>query len=81
MSLLTKDEVASWIRNLIPYLENPIYLAPKGCFKDIQNSEPGAIIEYDAQLMPASPKALTQTDNIKALIELYNALGNETNEH
>lgn len=40
MSRLTEDEVASWIRNIIPYIENPIYLAPKGCFSGSQDVQP-----------------------------------------
>lgn len=29
MSNLTKEEVLQWIRSLIPYLENPMILAPE----------------------------------------------------
>lgn len=73
MSKLTKDEVAQWIRNIIPYVENPIYLVPKTCLKGQINLQPGKIIEYDASLMPTVPKIITQTENLKALIELYKA--------
>lgn len=73
MSKLTKDEVAQWIRNIIPYVENPIYLAPKGCWRGQINIQPGQIIEYDASLMPTVPQVITQTENLKALIELYKA--------
>lgn len=71
MSELTKNEVASWIRNLIPYLENPVILAPKGCFKGTQNVSAGSVIEYDASLLPTTPKVLEQQENLKALVELY----------
>lgn len=71
MSCLTKDEIATWIRNLVPYLENPMVLAPKGCFSKNVQPSPGRIIEYDATLMPNHPIPLTQTDNFKALVQLY----------
>lgn len=71
MSKLTKNEVASWIRNIIPYIENPEYLAPKGCFKGQQDVHPGKVIEYDATLMPIQPKIIEQQENLKALVELY----------
>ena len=34
MSKLTKEEISSWIRNLIPYLEKPVILAPSGFLDD-----------------------------------------------
>lgn len=73
MSKLTKEEVSMWIRNLVPYLENPAVLAPKGLF---DNSDiklyPGAIIEYGDTLSPAyTLNQINQTENIKALVELY----------
>lgn len=71
MSKLTKNEVASWIRNIIPYIENPAYLAPKGCLKDKQDIKAGAVIEYDSTLMPTQPKIIEQQENLKALVELY----------
>lgn len=71
MSKLTKNEIASWIRNIIPYIENPVYLAPKGCFKGTQDIKAGAVIEYDATLMPTQPKIIEQQENLKALVELY----------
>ena len=76
MSKLTKTEVAMWIRNLIPYLENPVTLAPKGLFGKGENQlYPGAIIEYGDTLSPAYTLNQTnQTKNIKALIELYKAV-------
>ncbi len=77
MSKLTKDEVASWIRNIIPYIENPIYFAPKGCFKGQQVVKPGAIIEYDAALMPHPPQVINQAENLKNLIELYRSIEND----
>jgi len=74
MSKLTKNEVASWIRNIIPYIENPVYLAPKGCFKGTQDIKAGAVIEYDATLLPTAPKVLEQQENLKALVELYKSI-------
>lgn len=71
MSKLTKNEVASWIRNIIPYIENPAILAPKGCLKGNQNASAGSVIEYDASLMPTQPKIIEQQENLKALVELY----------
>ena len=73
MSKLTKDEVAAWIRNLVPYLEKPVTLAPKGLFdKDEIQLSPGTIIPYSDTLCPSSSiQTLEQTENIKALIELY----------
>lgn len=71
MSKLTKNEVANWIRNIIPYIENPAYLAPKGCFKDFQKVNPGNVIEYDDCLMPHQPQVLEQSENLKVLVELY----------
>lgn len=73
MSKLTKDEVATWIRNLVPYLENPVILAPKGLFdKDEIQLSPGAIIEHGDELtLTHTCNLITQTENIKALVELY----------
>lgn len=70
-SKLTKEEVAGWIRTLAPYLENPMYLAPKGCLVEKQKAEPGAVISYDAALMPKDPMPILQSENLKALVELY----------
>lgn len=77
MSKLTKEEVSQWIRNLIPYLENPMILAPKECFKGQQDVKPGKIIEYDIALIPTTPIILSQNENIKTLVELYKAVQNE----
>lgn len=71
MSELTKDEVAQQIRNLIPYLENPMVLAPKGYFQGPQEVKPGKVIEYDPCLMPNAPQILNQEEKIKVLVELY----------
>ena len=75
---LTRTEVAEWIRRLIPYLENPVTLAPKGCFTDKQVVKPGAIIQYDSTLMPREPEIINQTENLKALIGLYVNLDNQS---
>ena len=71
MTNLSRNEVATWIRILIPYLENPVIVSPKGCFKENIEFNAGKVLEYDAALMPASPEIISQTENIKALIELY----------
>lgn len=71
MNKLTKEQVGTWISELMPYVKNPMCLAPKGCFEGHTEAEPGKIIEYDAALLPYEPKFLTQTENLKALIELY----------
>lgn len=69
MSKLTKTEV----KTLIPYLENSV-MAPKGLFgkgKGEIQLHPGAIIEYGDELTPANTFRINQTENLKALIELY----------
>ena len=73
MSKLTKEEVASWIRNLQPYLEKPCLIAPDGYFdKNTINVEAGKIITYGDMLTPTSVfSVLEQTENFKALVELY----------
>ena len=72
---LTKTEVADWIRKLIPYLENPIILAPEGCFREQQEVKPGAIIQYDPTLLAREPEIINQTENLKILVGLYTSLG------
>lgn len=52
MSKLTKEEVAMWIRNLVPYLEKPVKLAPVGFIKKDEEIAPGAIIPYSDTLCP-----------------------------
>ena len=71
---LTKTEVADWIRKLIPYLENPVILAPEGCFKEQQEVKPGAILEYDPTLLAREPQIINQTENLKILVGLYTSL-------
>lgn len=39
-------------------MSNPPYIAPKGCFNGKQEVSPGAIIEYEAALMPKEPTQL-----------------------
>lgn len=72
---LTKTEVADWIRKLIPYIENPVILAPDGCFKEQQEIKPGAIIQYDPTLLAREPEIINQTENLKILVGLYTSLG------
>lgn len=74
MSKLRKEEVATWIRELIPFINNPIYLAPKGCFKGEIEVKAGSIIEYDNLLMPYPPTPILQTENLKILVDLYKSL-------
>lgn len=76
MSKLTKEEVSQWIRNLVPYLEKPQFLAPEGFFKDKEiDTTPGGIIEYGDDLSPTyNVQVLTQTENLKLLVELYKAI-------
>ena len=56
------NSLASTILNkqidALALMMNPPYLAPKGCFKGRQDVKPGAIIEYDAALMPTAPTPL-----------------------
>ena len=76
MSKLTKEEVAGWIRNLVPYLEKPSILAPEGYF-DKKEYEVGAgkIIEYGDNLTPTAVfKVLEQTENLRVLVELYKSI-------
>ena len=72
---LTKTEVADWIRKLIPYIENPVILAPEGCFKEQQEVKPGAILQYDPTLLAREPEIINQTENLKILVGLYTSLG------
>lgn len=78
---LTKTEVADWIRKLIPYLENPVILAPKGCFREQQEIKPGAIIQYDPTLLTKEPETIKQTENLKILVGLYTSLDDYTEEN
>lgn len=79
MSKITKEEVSQWIRNLVPYLEKPQFLAPEGFFKDSEiDAAPGKIIEYGDNISPSNMvQVLTQTDNLKALVELYKVVEND----
>lgn len=71
---LTKTEVADWIRKLIPYIENPVILAPEGCLREQQEIKPGAIIQYDPTLLAREPQIINQTENLKILVGLYTSL-------
>lgn len=77
---LTKTEVADWIRKLIPYIENPVMLAPEGCFREQQEVKPGAIIQYDPTLLAREPQIINQTENLKILVGLYTSLDDYTEE-
>lgn len=76
MSELTKDEVAGWIRNLVPYLEKPAIFTSEGVFKNEEYEiKAGRIIEYGDNLTPNNLlHILEQTENLKALVELYKGL-------
>lgn len=74
MSKLTKTEVAGWIRNLVPYLENPMFLSPKGCFKETNKPEPGKSIDYDSSLIPQTPQVLSMVGALEVLCNLYKGL-------
>lgn len=78
---LTKTEVADWIRKLIPYLENPVILAPEGCFREQQEIKSGAIIQYDPTLLAREPEIINQTENLKILVGLYTSLDDYTEEN
>lgn len=71
MSRLTKNEIGNHIRNLIPYIETPMILAPKGCFKEPLEMEAGKIIEYDSTLMPQAPKVYDISEALRVLVDLY----------
>lgn len=76
MSELTKEEVAGWIRNLMPYLEKPAILAPEGYFdKKEYEVGVGKIIEYGDNLTPTGMfKVIEQTENLRMLVELYKSV-------
>lgn len=80
LKLLTKTEVADWIRKLIPYIENPVILAPEGCFREQQEIKPGAIIQYEPTLLAREPQIINQTENLKILVGLYTSLDDYTEE-
>lgn len=72
MNKLTKEEVAQWIRELVPYVKNPVQIAPKGCYpKDITKVYPGKVLEYDACLMPKEPEIVDVSKSLDSLISLY----------
>ena len=76
MNELTREEVAGWIRTLIPYLEKPAILAPEGFFDDDEYEvKPGRIVEYGDNLCPQNAvTVLSQIESVKALIDLYKSL-------
>lgn len=71
MAKLIKEQVGLWITELMPYVKNPMYLAPKGCFKEDVKTGPGKIIQYDAALMPIAPRPIAVTETLRILVELY----------
>lgn len=75
MSKLTKAEIANHIRSLIPYIENPMILAPKDCFQEPLEATAGKIIEYDNSLMPQTPKVIDMSEALKVLVDLYKECG------
>lgn len=71
MSKLIKTEIANHIRSLIPYIENPMILAPKGCFNETLVATAGKIIEYDNSLIPQTPQVIDMSEALKVLVDLY----------
>ena len=77
MTDLTRSEVAGWIRTLVPYLENPIWISPKGTLDSPEGSvevHPGKIIDFDESLLGVL-RTLDQTENLRILIDLYKSMG------
>lgn len=74
MAKLTKELVGLWVTELIPYVKNPMYLAPKGCFKEDVKAGPGKILQYDAALIPTAPRPIDMTEALRILAELYMSL-------
>ena len=60
---LILNNISSTILNkqldALALMMNPPYLAPKGCFRGVQDVSPGKIIEYDASLMTSTPTPLS----------------------
>lgn len=60
---LILNNISSTILNkqldALALMMNPPYLAPKGCFRGVQDVSPGKIIEYDASLMTSVPTPLS----------------------
>lgn len=69
---ITKSDVEKWIKEIVPYVINPVILAPKGMMsKGLRNVKPGSLVEYDTCLMPGEPNVMDKTPALKALIGLY----------
>ncbi len=60
---LILNNISSTILNkqldALALMMNPPYIAPKGCFKGVQDVSPGKIIEYDPSLMTSVPTPLS----------------------
>lgn len=60
---LILNNISSTILNkqldALALMMNPPYIAPKGCFKGVQDVSPGKIIEYDSSLMTSVPTPLS----------------------
>ena len=78
MSELKRNEVAEWIRKLVPYLDKPVIIAPEGYFdKEEYEVKEGKIITCGDCLVPTTAWSfLGQTENLKVLVDLYKSLEN-----
>ena len=77
MADLTRSEVAGWIRTLVPYLENPIWISPQGTLDSPEGSveeKKKKIIDFDESLLGVL-RTLDQTENLRILIDLYKSMG------
>lgn len=69
---ITKSDVENWIKELMPYVIHPNYLAPKGCMpKGSIKAKPGDVIEYDQCLMANQPEVIDRSQVLETLVGLY----------
>lgn len=71
MKKITKQEIAEYIRELMQYVLHPAFISPKGCFEKDAKLKPGKVLEYDACLIPATPKTYDVSEALRALCHLY----------
>lgn len=75
---VTKTDVKEWISALMPYIINPVILAPKGAMsKGLKNAKPGDVVEYDTCLIPETPMIIDRTPALKILVGLYSLAEDE----
>lgn len=86
MSELTKEKVAGWISDLIPFIKCPIIIASEGMLKDAATNKvitdynpiPGEVISYDGMLGNISNiKILSFNEELKTLVHLYEIVEKE----